>query len=247
MLSRSGFVHDLVRAVSWHRRLLAAGLAAAGVAVALHVLQPQEAPTTAILAAAHDLRGGTTLAASDVRTVALPHDLIPAGALTERDGVGDRVLAGPVRAGEPLTNVRFLGPGLLPPRAPCREGQTAPLRRCPTDSAGSLGELVAVPVRLADAGAHALVRVGDRIDLLAAETDAATAYAPARTVARAVRVLALPVEGSPALGLGSGSGAGADALTSDGGLVVVAVTPVVAADLARAAVTARLSLVLRGA
>ena len=104
-----------------------------------------------------------------------------------------------------------------------------------------------MPVRLADAGALTLVRVGDRIDLLAAETDATTAYAPARTVARAVRVLALPVEGSPALGLGSGSGAGADALTSDGGLVVVAVTPVVAADLARAAVTARLSLVLRGA
>ena len=85
MLSRSGFVHDLVRAVSWHRRLLAAGLAAAGVAVALHVLQPEEAPTTAILAAAHDLRGGTKLAGADVRTVALPHDLIPAGALTDRE------------------------------------------------------------------------------------------------------------------------------------------------------------------
>jgi Flp pilus assembly protein CpaB len=224
-LLRARFAHDLVRAVSRHRRLLAAGLAAAGVAVALHVLQPQEASTTAVLAAARDLPGGARLTGSDVRTVAMPDDLVPSGALTAPNAAGERLLAGPVRAGEPLTDARFVGPDLLPSRG-----------------------LVAVPVRLADPGERALVRVGDRIDLLAAETDAATAYAPARTVARFVRVLALPAEGSGSVGLGSAPLVGTDGQTAGeagGGLVVVAVTPAVAADLARAAVTARLSLVLR--
>jgi pilus assembly protein CpaB len=216
------FAHDLLRAVSRHRRLVAAGLAAAGVAVALHVLQPQEPSTTPILAAARDLPGGARLAGSDVRTIAMPDDLVPSGALTAPRAAGERVLAGPVRAGEPLTEARFVGPDLVP-------------------SSG----LVAVPVRLADPGERTLVRVGDRIDLLAAETDPATAYSAARTVARSVPVLALPAEGSGAVGPGSAPLVGTADVSPEGGLVVVAVTPAVAADLARAAVTARLSLVLR--
>ncbi|WP_349691452.1 SAF domain-containing protein [Actinopolymorpha sp. B11F2] len=250
MLTTKRFGRDLRRAVSWHRRLLAAGLAAAGMAVALHLTEPAPVPTATVLAAARDLPGGARLSDSDVRTVALPRDVIPAGALTPGDPRTGRILAGPVRAGAPLTDVDLVGPGLFHDR--------------------SEGELVAAPVRVADAGALALVRVGDRIDLLAAETGVEDARSPARYVVREARVLVLPGTGDGRLAAGNGDGSGAsggdlsgDLLSGDsalagggggvgggfgaeGGLVVVAVPPEVAADLARAAVTARLSLVLRG-
>ena len=57
------------------------------------------------------------------------------------------MLAGPVRAGEPLTDVRLVGASL----------------------AAAYPGAVAVPVRLPDAGMAALLRVGDRIDLVAAD------------------------------------------------------------------------------
>ena len=56
---------------------------------------------------------------------------MPAGALRDVTALLGRVLAAPVRRGEPITDVRLVGPSLL--------GAT---------TAG----LVAVPVRIADAG-----------------------------------------------------------------------------------------------
>lgn len=244
----------LTRAISWHRRLLAAGLAAASLALALHLLEPAPAPTVTVLAAARDLPGGVPLAPGDLREVALPPSAVPSGALRPGARLPQALLAGPMRAGEPVTDARLLGPSLLGP-------------------AGS-ADVVAAPVRVADPGSLALVRVGDRIDLLAAETEAARASQPARVVASRARILAVP--GRPTTGGlvasgtvqsdeagsfdggadgGSGSGplgsltGGTDLGTgpgAEGGLVVVAVPPDTAADLARAAVTARVSLVLRG-
>ncbi len=237
MASTPGFgLRELVRAVSWRRRLLAAALAAASVALALQLLEPRPAPTTTVLAAARDLPGGHALGKSDVRELALPTDAVPAGALSPGDARATRMLAGPVRAGEPLTDVRMMGPALL---------------------ASLDDQLVAAPVRMADAGALSLVRPGDRIDVLAAETDLEQAQRPARVVARAAPVLALPGRGPAGRSDGTESGldtavsgfdpAASDpaAVAGDGGLVVLAVPPDVAADLARAAVTARLSLVVR--
>lgn len=243
-------VRDVLRAVSWHRRLLAAGLAAASVAVALHLLEPRPAPTTSVLAAAHDLPAGVHLTPSDVREIDLPSALVPAGALTARDPVGARMLAAPVRSGETLTDVRMLGPDLLAAQ---------------NDRAGGVRSepLVAAPVRIADPGALSVVRVGDQIDVLAAETDETQVHTTARTVVGAARILALPGagdHGGRASGLAGGALAGGSAegvdglgtastapgaVGADGGLVVLAVTRDVAAELARAAVTARLSLVLR--
>ncbi|MGW5363896.1 SAF domain-containing protein [Actinopolymorpha pittospori] len=245
---------DLTRAISWHRRLLAAGLAAASLALALHLLEPEPASTVTVLAAARDLAGGVPLVPTDLREVALPPSAVPVGALRPGARLPQALLAGPMRAGEPVTDARLLGPSLLGP-------------------AGS-ADVVAAPVRVADPGSLALVRVGDRIDLLAAETEAAQAGQPARVVASRARILALP--GRPTSGglvasgadqsggagsVGDGSGSGYDggplgSLTggaaldtgpgAEGGLVVVSVPPDTAADLARAAVTARISLVLRG-
>ncbi|SFF83014.1 Flp pilus assembly protein CpaB [Actinopolymorpha cephalotaxi] len=231
---------EVTRAISRHRRLVAAGLAAAGVALALHLLAPEPPPTVTVLAAARDLPGGAPLSPGDLREVALPPHVVPAGVLRPGDpragGSAGRgaVLAGPVRTGEPLTDARLLGPDLL-----ARVRSTA--------------QVVAAPVRVADPGSLALVRPGDRIDLLAAETDVDQAARPARVVATQVRVLALPgsagegAAGSEGGGgpLGSvGAGGSVDA-GGEGGLVVVAVPAETAADLARAAVTSRISLVLR--
>ena len=224
---------DLALAVSWHRRLLAAALAAACVALALHLLEPRPAATTTVLAAAHDLPGGARLARSDLRTLALPRDAVPDGALRPGDPGATRVLASPMRAGEPLTDARVLGPSLL---------------------ASYTRGLVVAPVQVAEPAVLSVLRVGDRIDVLAAHTDPADAYAPARTIVRSARVVAVPGQAAQRSGAdalagktgGAGLGIPVDGAAGDAALVLLAVSSDVAADLARAAVTDRLSVVLRG-
>lgn len=158
-------LRDLLRAARWHRRLLA-GLAAAGaVYFGLVALSPSPPPTVAVLAAARDLAGGAVPAGSDLRTLQLPTGLVPDGALTPGTDLTARVLSGPVRAGEPLTDARFLAPVSVP------EGS------------------VAYPFRIDDADISALLRVGDRVNLYAATSTPADG---ANLLARAVRVVALP-------------------------------------------------------
>jgi Flp pilus assembly protein CpaB len=161
---------DLRVAVSRHRALLAAGLAAGAVATALNVLVPARDPGVVVLVADHDLAAGTALVAGDVRTAQVPRELAPAGAVAAAADVVGRVLAAPMRAGEPLTDVRLAGAALLSP--------------------GSSG-VVAVPVRIADAASAALVTAGDRVDVLAA---AASPDGPpyAQVVAADAKVLAVP-------------------------------------------------------
>jgi Flp pilus assembly protein CpaB len=157
------------RAVSRHRALLAGGLAAGAVAAGLSVVAPEPAEGVAVLTAAHDLAAGTALALTDLRTVRMPPGLVPTGALVTATATVGRVLAAPVRQGEPLTDVRLAGAHLLG----AREG------------------LLAVPVRIADAASVALLTAGDRVDLLASSTAAAGTSA-ARVVAADAEVLAVP-------------------------------------------------------
>ena len=156
---------DVLLTVRRHRAVLAAGLTAAAVATALPVLAPEPARAFAAVAAAHDLVPGRPLTSADLTTVALA--ALPDGALTAVDEVVGRAVAGPVRAGEALTDVRLLGSGLV--RAP---------------------GLVATPVRLADPATASLLRAGDRVDVLAAPTDGAVAEAV--TVAAGLEVLSVP-------------------------------------------------------
>lgn len=242
---RSGTaLRDLRRAVSWHRRLLAAGLAAAAVAFGLSALSPAPAPTVAVLAASRDLPGGAALVEADLHTVRMPPAAVPAGALRPGAAVLGRLVAGPVRRGEALTDVRLVGPDLLAALGGPAAG----------------AEVVAVPVRIADAGSVALLRSGDHIDVLAAGIQPAAAQVPPAAggtgtgtggaggpapagsdlragstvvVAADVPVLSVPVEGR-------------ESALSEGALVVLATTPRVAAQLAAAAVSARLSITLRG-
>lgn len=162
---------ELRRAATWHRRLLAAGLAAAAVAVGLQVLRPPPPPTVEVLAAARDIDAGAALVAGDVVALTLPSDAVPSGALDPRADVTGRAVAGPIRAGEPITDVRLVGPALV----------------------AGLGEgLVATPVRVADAGTAGLVRPGDRVDVLATPVGQDTTGQPTRIVAAEVVVIAVP-------------------------------------------------------
>ena len=165
----------LLRAAARHRVLLAAGLAAASVAAALQSLAPAREPQVRVLAAAHDLPAGAVLGGDDVQTVPLPRSVVPAGVLAAAAPVTGRLVAAPLRRGEPLTDVRLVGAGLL---------------------AGLADDgLVGVPVRLADAEAAALLQPGDVVDVLSASAGP-TASGPARVAAAAVRVLAVPARGS---------------------------------------------------
>lgn len=163
------------QALQWHRRLVAAVLAGVAVVAALTVLAPHQAGSRQVWAAARDLSGGAPLHAGDVVLLRLPTSAVPAGALVAGATVVGRFLAAPVRRGEPLTDVRLLGPSLL--AALPRHG------------------LVAVPVRVADgAAAAAVTRPGDVVDVLATGdlTGDATSAEP-EVVAAGVTVLAVPV------------------------------------------------------
>ena len=132
------------------RRLAAAALALGALVLAARpdfTDRPTEGPTTvAVVVAARDLPAGAVLARTDLRVARLPPGTVPDGVAGATDELVGRPLAGPLRAGEPVTDVRLVGPGL-----------TAAL------PAGR----VAAPVRLADLAVAGLVHPGDRVDVLA--------------------------------------------------------------------------------
>lgn len=192
---------DLQRAVRRHRALLAGGLTAAAVAMALPTVAPDPPPTVDVVVAAHDLGPGVRLADADLAVVAMPRSLAPQGILTSSRTALGRSVASRVRRGEPLTDVRLLGSGLVQDRG-----------------------TVAAPVRLADPATAALLHAGDRVDVLGTPTDA-RGDATATTIAEDLRVLAVPASDD-----------------TEGALVVLAAPPDVAARLAGAAVSRRLSV-----
>lgn len=178
------------RAVLGRRRLLAAACAALAVVAGVRAVAAPPPETVAVTVAARDLPAGAVLAASDLATVDLPPDTLPADLLSDPTG---RTLAGPVSQGEPLTGVRVVGASLA------QEALVG------TDR-------LALPVRLPDAGAVGLLRVGDRIDLVATDPQGATS----EVVAQGVPVLALP-------GPDTSAGAAGPAGPAGGRLVVLGV------------------------
>jgi Flp pilus assembly protein CpaB len=156
-------VRAVRRAVLARRRLLAALLTAVGVAAGMHAATAPPPAAVEVTVAARDLPAGTVLAPADLRRVGFAPGSVPAGA--SYDAVG-RTLAAPLRAGEPVTDVRVVGPALT-------EGYPG---------------LTAVPVRLPDAGMAGLLRVGDVVDLVSADPQGGGAS----VVATGVPVLAVP-------------------------------------------------------
>lgn len=197
----------LRRAVLARRRALAALCAAVAVAAALQAGSAPPPPRIPVLTAAHDLPAGVVVRPDDLRTVPYDPDSVPLGTFARASDAIGRTTTGPVRAGEAMTDARVVTAALLK---------------------GYPG-LVAVPVRIGDPGAVRLLRVGDRVDLLAADPQGGSA---ADVVGRDVPVLAIPRPGSEGAGL------------TDGALVVLAMPTTSARTVAQASVASVLSVVL---
>lgn len=170
--NRRRLVREFRRAVSKHRRLLAATLAAAATALAIGAVRPDPPTTAHVVTAVRDLAAGSDLHNGDVRVRSVPASAVPDGALAEaRDAVG-QVLAAPVRRGETLTDVRLVGESSVRGYGPDKVG---------------------TPVRIADPGVASLLRPGSVVDVLAVPTAAGLdATGPAKVVAAKVRVVSLP-------------------------------------------------------
>jgi Flp pilus assembly protein CpaB len=153
----------LRRVVLARRRLLAALLAGVAVAAGVQAATAPAPPAVGVLTAARDLPAGLVIGRDDLVSLDFAPGSVPSG--VTRDAVG-QTLAAPVRRGEPITDVRLVGPAL---------------------TAGD-PQLTAVPVRLPDPGMVALLDVGDRIDLIATDPEGSGAS----VVATGVPVLAVP-------------------------------------------------------
>ncbi len=162
------FVIQLSRTVTWHRRLVAGGLAAGAVALTIHALEPSPELGVPVVTAANDLPGSTLLREDDLAVTHVPVDAVPDGAVSSLSDLAGQQISGPVRAGEILTDVRLVGSSLLDGWGP---------------------NLAAVPVRIADPAAVRLARPGDVIDIIAADVSGAGG---AHVLAAGVPVLAVP-------------------------------------------------------
>jgi Flp pilus assembly protein CpaB len=206
-MNRLTRVHRRVRrTVLARRRPLAALAAAAAVAAGLQAAAEPVPPKTLVLAAARDLPSGSVISSSDLDLVEFDPASVPTGTVSAAEAVG-RTTAAPVRAGEPLTDVRLVAGSML----------------------AAYPGMVAAPVRIGDAGAVDLLRVGDRIDVLAADP---AGSAEADVVADDAPVIALPRQSR------SSSGA------QPGGLVVLAIPHKTAQTIAAAGVSHYLSIVV---
>ncbi|MQA32773.1 Flp pilus assembly protein CpaB [Modestobacter roseus] len=194
------------------RQVAAASLAGLALVLALRPApSPPAGPVTVpVVVAAVDLPAGAVLTDGELAVARLPETAAPAGATAEPDELTGQVLASPVRAGEPVTDVRLIGPGLW---SATPDGQ------------------VAAPVRLADLAVATLLRPGDRVDVLSAAADDG-AEPSVEVVAADALVLTTPPPARDG------------PLTSDAGLLVLAVDPDTAAGLAAAAATGTLTVTL---
>lgn len=173
----------LLRGPAWSRLLLLRRVIAALLAVAAVVVAVSPRPAderAAVLVAARDLSPGVALQPADVTVAAWPPGLVPGGALRSADDAAGRVPAGPVRAGEPLTDLRLIGPELA-------------VRAGGPDAS-------AVPLRPADPAVAALLSPGARVDVIAGGSEGP------RVLAARAGVLAVLPSAPGGVATGSGSG-----------------------------------------
>lgn len=144
---RSAF-SQLITALRWYRRWVAALLAAVTVFVGLRVVAPPPAATVEVVVAEHDLPGGRTLARDDLTTVRLPAEVAPSEVVADPASLVGSVIVAPLSRGTPLTRAALLDAERRP-----RQG------------------LVIAPVRVPDTVVARLVAVGDRVNLVGSDAD----------------------------------------------------------------------------
>lgn len=193
-----------LRFILRHRRLLAATATGLAVFFALSAVTA-EPEGRAVVVASRDLNSGARLRTSDVRAAELPHAAVPAGAAVHARDVVGRTTSGALRRGEVLTDRRTVSAG-------------------PLDGFGP--DSVLSVVRVTDPSVLALLRPGDRVDVVAVSGDDSP---KASRVARGAIVVTVPRQRST---------------FSDGAPVGLAVTHRVALELAERALDSRLTVVV---
>ncbi len=128
------------------RRILAAALACCAVAIGWQALAPQAEATRSVSVAAHDLRAGHRVTASDLTGVDWPTSAHLPGLLVPEDAVG-RVLTAPLRAGEPVTASRVRSVRRWPGTRPGHVVLTVPVTSPALASALHPGDRVDVMAR----------------------------------------------------------------------------------------------------
>jgi pilus assembly protein CpaB len=203
-------------ALSRRRRLAAAALLSLALTLVVLRLSPPRAPTVPVVTAAGPLAAGTVLSAEQLAVAAYPDGLVPQGAVSDPGLLAGRVLAGAAVPGLPLTEAAVVGPGLLTGRPP---GVTA------------------VTLRIDDPGVLRHVRAGDHVDVVGLPDGAGPAGR--EVLGRALPVLWVSAQDGPQEQglLGDGRG-------DDDGLLVVGAAHEDAAQLAGAAGTGRVTVVL---
>lgn len=134
----------------WARTVLLRRCAAGMLAVVGIVVFARDAVAedhVAIVVAARDLKPGIQLEVGDVELRDFVPSTVPDGAVHDVDDVLAHTVAGPVGAGEPLTDLRLLSSRL-------------------TETTIDVPDARIVPVRLSDAGVTDLLRSGDTVDVL---------------------------------------------------------------------------------
>lgn len=201
-LSRLG---ALVIGQGWRRIVLlrrAAAGALAALALVLALAPGGDANGVPVVVAAVDVAAGATLRPADLAVRRWPAELVPAGSLPDPGAAEGRVLVGAARAGEPITDTRLAGATAgVPPGA------------------------AAVPVRLADPGAAALLQPGSRVDVVTVGGETGEPV----VLAAAASVLAVLPPEAP----------------SSGRLVLVALPSAIAARVAAASLTEQVAVTLR--
>lgn len=145
------------------RRPIAAACAALAVVLLASTCRAQSPDVVDVIAAATDLPAGATLAATDLQSRAFPRELLPPVTHSEPEDVIGRVIAGPIAAGEVITDTRLVDTG---PRA---DG------------------LRLVPVRLSDPGVADLLAPGTLVDLVGV-----TGGTQGQVLAEGVQVVTVP-------------------------------------------------------
>jgi SAF domain len=183
---RQGLQPDWVHTTA-ARRVAAAVLVVLAAVLALRA-DPHDGRGQAVVAT-RDIKPGVAITAEDVRLESRFTETLPDGSQSDSGAVVGAMVAGPVRRGEVITDVRLLG------------------ARLTQASAGPDARVV--PLQLADGAVSDLVRAGDVVDILAAPeggtdvqprviaTDAVVVSVPAREKTAASRdrvvLVALPV------------------------------------------------------
>lgn len=154
------------------RRVLA-GLCAAAAAI-LFVRGDPDAARVHVVVAARDLAPGQLLDTADLRVAHYPPGVVPAGAARDPAALTGAVLTAALRSGEVLTDVRVVGPRLA-------------------EVAAGVPDARIVPIRPADTAVTGILRAGDRVDVVAADTED-----PARAQTLATDAVVVLVSGDAA-------------------------------------------------